>query len=278
MGVNPILGTTGCYNGQADCRMSASVMGHKWMIQKKEDGKHTVASFGNRMVGYVFNETMTRTKWGKCSWIWDGATNNRRNRGCGKGGDGGSCTKGQGSSAWFNQCASGKTTHTCTDEDPDIVFAKCNTAGGETVVPPTHGNEPQCYFPGPALNFHGQEDWSPVPDMTFEMAEARVEKQVDRKDPVDTEKSLSELNNEVVLDEELLLPDLWKDPVAAIPAFVCFEHDKVSKINVKKMRDEYCKHYQCSIKGGGVVPIVAIDQDKNVNDEGPFIAFDEVTA
>merc|ERR1719183_1748371 len=73
-------GNTSCFNGQADCRLSVSLMNHKMMINQATG---TVTVGLDRGVGYVLNEEMVENSWGKCSYVWDGATNNKYNLGCG---------------------------------------------------------------------------------------------------------------------------------------------------------------------------------------------------
>jgi hypothetical protein len=269
---NPKLGTTACYNGQADCRMSAAVLSKNWMLNLTSN---KLASFGGRHTGYVFNDTMVQTKWGKCSYIWDGATGNNLNRGCGNGAPGGnSCMEGS-KSAWFNICDSGKT---CTAEDAEIKRTQCDVVGGQTPVPPKHGGETQCFFPGPAIDFRQQDGWTPAEDKLREMAKQRI-KYNDGMDDGNGGSGLSNslMNNEVVLDEELLIPDYWVDPVAAIPAFIFTKSDSIAgriiNLNdVTKMRDEFCDYYSCSHGGGGVIPLVEVDDQAEIGTTGPFRA------
>merc|ERR1719222_1299383 len=261
--VNPDSGeSTGCFNGQADCRMSASLLSNKWMLDSQTGN---VASFGHRSVGYVFNQTLVETRWTKCSYVWDGASGNRYNRGCGDGAPGNSCDEGSGS-AWFNICPS--TGKTCTGGDIEVTRSICSVAGGALPVPPTHDGEAQCVFPGVALNYHSQEEFTAGRDYTREMAKQRL-KYNDGHDA--TGKNL-EKNNEVVLDEELLIPDFWEDPVAAIPAFIYTKSNMpISRNHAQMVRDDFCRHQYCEQNGGGLIPLVMVD-DQTYHKEGPFVA------
>jgi len=162
-----------------------------------------LASFGGRSAGYVFNQTMVQTKWTKCSYIWDGASFNLMNRGCGDGANSAKCGPNE-DNAFNNKCGD----HTCTADDDVVKRSICDVAGGSRPVPKVHASESQCVFPGPAFDFHGQEDFTPGKDYTHLMGEQRMLNNAG----TDTEGPNVEKNNEVVLDEELFIPDLWKDP------------------------------------------------------------------
>merc|ERR1712014_5884 len=104
---------------------------------------------------------MVESKWTKCSYIWDGASANRYNRGCGDGAPTNSCEEGSGS-AWWNICPS--THKTCSAKDIEVRRSLCNVAGGWMPVPPTHDGHAQCVFPGVALDYHEQSDYAPGQD------------------------------------------------------------------------------------------------------------------
>merc|ERR550525_1648348 len=95
-------------------------------------------TFG-RPVGYVFNQTMVENELGKCSFIFDGASENRLNNGCGTGA--GSDCKSDGS-AYQDICkSSGKT---CTADDPEVKNFLCKPFGPVPV--PQDSNTSQCFF------------------------------------------------------------------------------------------------------------------------------------
>merc|ERR1712187_775329 len=84
-----------------------------------------------------------------------------------------------------------------------------------------------------------------------------------------------QMNNEIVIDEELMIPDYWKDPVAAIPAFVYTKsNEAIAKKDAQLVRDEFCFYYGCEQNGGSKIPLVLIDDTKKL-DNGPFVAVNE---
>merc|ERR1719498_2119087 len=98
--------------------MSAALYNHK-MIRKP--GRHKIPMMGlKRTVGYVFNQTMVETNFSKCSYIFDGATQNRLNGGCALGG-GMDCS--QKNAAYYNICPS--TQRKCTANDEWVKKAEC---------------------------------------------------------------------------------------------------------------------------------------------------------
>merc|ERR1739845_190856 len=70
-----LMGTQ-CYQGQADCRMSASLFNHKVLVNGT-----MLSPTMSRPIGYVFNQHLTETFWGKCAYIWDGADSSKLNGG-----------------------------------------------------------------------------------------------------------------------------------------------------------------------------------------------------
>jgi len=270
---NPIRkGHTSCYDGQADCRMSASVLNYRWMIDNKTKA---IASFGQRRVGYVFNQTMVQSKWTKCSYIWDGATYRLYNRGCGDGAPSTTCDK-DANSAFNNQCGitsgGGSDKHTCTPEDDEVKRAICVGAGGTRKVPTNHADadNPECVFPGPAFGYHGQSDYKYGEDYTRYMAKMRLKYNKGE----DKEGNNTMKNNEVVLDELLLMEDIRENPIYAIPAIVYTESQNVEGINRKyamDIRKDLCTAWGCEENGGGLIPLVKID-DTRYWPDGPFKA------
>jgi len=266
---NPdVNGYTTCFKGQADCRMSTSTLSHGWMTDSNTKGK--LASFGGRSVGYVFNQTMVEQKWTKCSYIWDGASFRLYNRGCGDGAPSVECGPTE-TNAFNNKCGA-DLDHTCTADDDEIKRKICvgTLPGGTAPVPTRHDTEPECFFPGPAFDYHGQSDFKFGQDYTREMAKQRLK----YNDGSDKEGPNTEKNNEVVLDEELLIHDIWQNPITAIPAIVYTKKTNKNGLNKKYaqgIRDDLCKAYGCEQNGGGVIPLVMID-DTQYQANGPFFA------
>jgi hypothetical protein len=267
---NPAFNAYGsCYKGQADCRMSTSVLSHGWMI---DDKTKAIAAFGERRAGYVFNQTMVESRWAKCSYIWDGASFRLYNRGCGDGAPADTCDK-DADSAYNNQCSKSGAKHTCTPADDEVKRAICaGPPGGDRPVPPTHGGagNAECVFPGPAFGYTGQDNYEFMPDHTRYMAKMRLKYNYG----ADSEGNNSMKNNEVVLDEELLIKDIWEDPVSAIPAILYTARTDIGGINRNKaiaIRDDLCNVFGCTQNGGGLIPLVKVD-DTRYYPQGPFFA------
>merc|ERR1711904_502996 len=134
--------------------------------------------------------------WSKCSYIWDGATENRLNRGCGLGTPTQSCADRR--SAFYNICPS--TGQTCTFNDDEVKRALCTTYGGTVQI----SSDPSqtCVFPGPAIDWHNQAEYDPLGSYLRDMANARV-----AHNGQNTAKW-----NEIVIDETLVLHDIGVEP------------------------------------------------------------------
>jgi len=251
-------GPTQCFNGQADCRLSASLYSHAWTYDPKTN--KTLMGL-SRSVGYVFNQSMVESKWAKCSYIWDGASGNKYNRGCGDGAPGTTCEEGT-NSAFFDICPS--TKKICTANDIEVKRGLCSQyPGGIHPVPETHDEFPQCVFPGAALDYHQQADFVPGPDKTRDMATYRV-KYNGGHDA--TGPNVAKWK-EVVRDELLLLPDMWQDPAPVLTAFLYTKSQlPISQNNAKAMRDDFCKFYKVQD-----IPLVMVD-DTADKETGPFHA------
>merc|ERR1711871_119386 len=139
---------TDCYEGRADCRMSCSLLNHKVMISEHDNGVYAVPGM-EREVGYVFNQTLVETYFGKCAMIYDGASMHSYNGGCGRGARGTpNCTDPK--SAFFDQCEDHPPAHTCAREDPEVEnwMCKCDAAwcadgGYGHLHPPSRNSGPQ---------------------------------------------------------------------------------------------------------------------------------------
>jgi len=266
---NPILHITGCSQARGDCRLSASLYNHAIGVNATGE---TVLGLG-RATGYVFNQTMTENYWGKCSYLWDGATDRKYNNGCGDGAVKSTCEDPE--SAWGDICPS--TGKICTAEDKEVVRGFCKGYGKlhlpeQADFPSTHDGHVQCAIPGPAINYHGQEGWTPAPDHMRDMAKQRVKfiKGKDKEGPN------IEKYSEVVIDERLLIPKIRSQPTLAIVAFIYLKDKNAAqnKQNAEAMRDEYC-HY-ASLTGDLKIPVVGVDATIGAG-QGPFVADVEET-
>merc|ERR1719387_2785690 len=133
---------TGCFKGQADCRMSASLFNWKMLNQN-----YIFSTTMQRVLGFVFNQQMVEQDFGKCSYIWDGASFSRYNHGCGRGATVTNCADPH--SAFMNHCPS--TGKICTANDTEVVKGLCEPFGKMPV--PKTPTDAQCYFSGPALDY-----------------------------------------------------------------------------------------------------------------------------
>ena len=260
--MNP-LGDTGCYKGGADCRLSASLYGHKWIVNKTTN--KTLLGLG-RGVGYALNQTMVQTRWAKCTYIWDGASENKYNQGCGRGAPGDDCNKKTKTSAFYNICPS--TGKMCTAKAKEVKLALCKKYGGDHPVPTTHDGQTQCMYPGAALDYHDAKasaPWKgePSTDKMRDMCKDRVK----YNSGADKEGPNLEKWNEIVLDLLLFLPDMQRDPAMAVPAFVYTQKGgDAAKKAAESARDEYCKYNKVA-----PIPLVMVD-NVHVCPNGPFVA------
>jgi len=253
---NPILGWTKCFEGLAECRVSASLYNHKISLK----GGKPLLGLGRR-TGFALNQSMVESAWGKCSYIWDGASANRYNRGCGNGAPG-DCNSKQ--SAFHNVCLS--TGKECTADAQEVTRALCTHYGGDTPIPPTHDGYPQCFFPGPALDYREQDGYKPGQDATRDMVRNRIALNSGH----DVSGPNLEKWNEVVVDDLLLLPAIQFDPASAIPAFIYTKSDIVAKMDLKMMRDEFCEKNKVA-----KIPIIALNDQDVLKAPGPFEALPE---
>jgi len=235
---------TSCYDGQADCRMSASLFNHKVLV----DGTQFAPTM-DRPVGYVFNQNLTETFWGKCAYIWDGADSKDLNNGCGAGATGGSC--GDPNSAFANQCGDTAPKHNCSRDDVEVTGRLCSCAppmceeSYGVVAPPAMPDGETCFYEMPGLVYGESTDTNHLRDMLKQ----RITNQAD-----DT--ILTATWNEVVIDNRLLIPKIRTDPTEAIWAFVCVPSANPEACNLATaMRDEFQTTYGVT----GSIPVVALN-------------------
>jgi len=244
---------TGCFHGQTDCRLSASVYNHK--VQLKRSTGDIKVTMG-RVAGIVLNQTGVETSFGKCSYMYDGATFNRYNNGCGCAAHSNACS--DETSAFGNVCpTSGKS---CTVSDPEVSRCACTN----TKIP-DRSDRTQCFFEGAAFG-SGSED------QTRTMLKERLQ----RQDGSDSSNDPLEYWNEVVIDENVLMEQLAIDPVSVIPAMIYVKSRGAGLIYARKLRQGFADLYgEAALK----IPLIAIDDEMvahGVTGRGPFIATDEL--
>jgi len=254
------LMNTGCNNGQADCRTSATVFNHKVVV----DGDFFVPTM-RRQVGYVFNQEMSETYFGKCSYLWDGATFNSLNGGCGATSRGGNSCDNP-SSAYYGQCSTDPTTpHACTRTDLEVESKLCkcepplcSETYGSVVPPPTRASA-TCFYEMPALVYGNSTATNHLRDGLKQ----RVALQ-------GADSSKTQEWNELVIDNRLLIPKLREEPTNTILAFVCVPSLGAGACQLAtRMRDQF--HLAYGVEGPGI-PVVAIDTTVSVTaNGGPFV-------
>jgi hypothetical protein len=175
----PLMGTK-CYKGEADCRMSATLYNHKVVLQADKPNRIKLGL--DRPVGIVIDQTKVETKFGKCAYVFDGATFAGYNSGCGDGAGSQDCASGK--TAFDNVCPS--TGKICTADDVEVHRKMCKPDGPAAV--PSKGTDSTCYFSLPALDWPRASKANHLRDMV----KARAARQ---------DGPLIEQWNEVVIDE-----------------------------------------------------------------------------
>jgi hypothetical protein len=252
-------GRTSCSGGRCDCRFSAAMYNNKMLITEG----YTIMDSIGRKVGILFNQSLVENKYARCSFLWDGATNNKYNVGCGLGAPGNSCADKK--TAFFNICPS--TGKVCTKDDPESVGGLCDKFGGQHPFPPAHSIGFQCALPGPAINYHGQDDWQPETENNIrEMVTQRLKYQDGIKGE-DTEGGKKILKSkqwtEIVMDTRLLMPDIWKDPAVVVPGIAYWADDKPALDSARTMRDDFCEKNKLEAK----IPLIKIQWHAIVSDD-----------
>lgn len=261
---------TGCYNGLADCRMSAAHINHRVMVQAK-DGGYAVQPLMGRAVGIVFNQTLTENYFGKCTFLYDGATSLNVNLGCGASAPGpASCDNNH--SAYYNMCTSdgGETYHHCIETDTAVANKMCRCDSCDpaygVINPPHFKNDQTCFFEMPALIVPDDNVSSFTPSSTNHLRDAM-------KMRVQFDESTGQTQewNEVVIDERLLIPQLESDPASTILAFVyvngAWMWDQTAKGLATNMRDRFQETY------GADIPLLQLDAVNDFTQSetgGPF--------
>jgi hypothetical protein len=249
---NP-LKNTGCFGGQADCRWSASLYNSKiWYNQKT--GRVIMGM--DREVGIVFNQTGVENEWNKCSYLFDGASAAKYNRGCGPGARSTSCDS--------ENCAfhdiNPDTNEVCKADDALIKTEFCTKFGGQFDFPEARDKGTQCVIPGTAIDYHDQpmEEYKPRDNNLRAMVEERY-KLRNGKDRAGNPNC--ETWNEIVLDQMLLLPKLIEDPANVITAIIHRKSNAgTSRNDAMKLVNEFTK--------------LAMTGDKN---QVPLVMFDDTT-
>jgi len=216
---------------------------------------NSIAAFGGFKHAIVFDQSLVENVVTRCSYVWDGATQNKYNVGCGlaapvSGPKG--CLK-DANSGFFNQCCPGHNSRTCSNGHTcnmsDVIQVsseRCSVAGGAAAnALPKSKSDATCFLPGPAVDYTQQEGWTPN-SKNLQWLRKNLNFRVTSQDgKFDATTWKKEQNNELVLDVRLLMPNVWKDPATAITAFVYIKdvHQKeateIARKEVIKARDEF---------------------------------------
>jgi hypothetical protein len=259
---------TQCFNGLADCRMSAAHINHRVMVQNQGSGRNVVPLMG-RAVGIVFNSTLTENHFGKCTYLYDGATSLNVNLGCGASAPvPASCDNPN--SAFYNMCSSdgGQSYHHCTATDPQVVnkMCKCESCSPAygNINPPRFKADLTCFYEMPALIVPHDDPDSFTPSSTNHLRDAMKQRVQNDEGTGQTQEW-----NEVVIDERLLIPQMMSDPAHTIVAFVyvngAWMWDQDAKRLAIGMRDRFQETY------GGSIPLLQLDAVNDFTQSGgPF--------
>jgi hypothetical protein len=266
-----------CKNGMAKDRVSGSILNHKVMIKVNPDGSvHYVPSLGGTLnAGYVFNHTAVFGWLGKCTFIWDGASNNRYNYGCGGVNLGlGSCDNK--CSAYYNVCpVNGQCNPDAGQCKPDDAAVLRDWVGHRTEAGcPTTTEGNACYFKGPSFdgpvwdypNGPPERNWwtnvNVNADETRRMLEVRIERQK-LEGPSHNDRTAQW--NEIVLDGAMLAEELERDPAALVPAV--FWHSG-GRSKAEKFAADFCKRFNVE----PCIPILHFDVGCDVRGANcPFV-------
>lgn len=255
----PLMGTQ-CHDGQADCRMSSTLFNHKIVVSGTK-----ISPTMSRPVGYVFNQNLVESYFGKCSYIFDGNNFNSLNGGCGAGATGQpDCTDPL--CAFNNQCNHDPVQpHNCTRDDFEVQSRlckceppMCNETYG-SADPPAKNTDATCFYEMPAMVYGDSTQTNHLRDSLKQRIAAQ-----------EADASMAEQWNEVVIDNHLLIPKLKSNPTDTIVAFVCIPSANPDACNIaNQMRDKFHEDY--SVTGSGV-PVVAIDTTLDfTTSNGPFV-------
>lgn len=246
----------GCFNGNADCRVSASIYNHRVMVTQKSNSIAitTVNAAGS---GMLFNQTAVETKLAKCSYQFDGATFNRLNQGCGCGA-GGSMDCDDPMSAFNN--VDPESNKPATGSSPHVTRCSCESP---LAFKATKTTDEQCYWKGPAFYLpDGASD-----DGTRKMLAQRVANSEGEEQIGNIVRVKNEFWNEVVIDGKVLLEELQRDAVRTIPAMVYQKGSAAAKEQAVVLAKEMASQYHLAAP----VPVIAFDKEKDVSTGGPFV-------
>lgn len=190
-----------CHSGWTDCRVSGSVYNPTQIVNTTTRGiewAFTGTATTGDFLGYWVNQTLIKEVLGKCSYVFDGGTDNKYNMGCGK----------KAACSYTPQACEDKTC-AYASRDPATNYATYVNGDSEVVkgmAAPECTDAGTCAFKGPAFY---KEDGM-VADETFGAWKWRAEHGAGEE----------HLWNELVLDGELMKQYLHHNPAGTILAIV----------------------------------------------------------
>jgi hypothetical protein len=272
---------TPCYDGNPDCRISASLYNNKMLITHDT---FTTQITMNRDAGIVFNQTTVEARSGKCAYMYDGATFGRVNRGCGCAAREHGC--GQEGPYWNQDCEYHppgthqeidlSTCHNNTETSEDVEQCWCNAPDRRSDYPKpedTITEALQCYFKAGGL-------YPPHPQKPefHEFVKARLAHQATNdgieilRDNVTT-RYKSEYWNEVIVDAEVIIDMLTDANVAnsdAVSAFMYVTGHPAGRDKAIAMQVQAYRNYD------SIIPIVELDPTIDLRCSGPFRKADNI--
>jgi len=197
-----------CFGGQPDCRVSAMMFNSKMMV-KRTSGK--IAWDFGKPVGWYFNQTLVDTKYGKCSFAWDGGTQGKFNMGCGFNPGIMGCLPETNRSPFYDLDPATGYTQKVTGASKVVAGIACESKP-QSAWPTTWGHGPDCFWKGAA--------YYPPSGLILDNTKQMLDWRTKHQDYRDKLRDNLETWNEIVIDGEQLLDALKQNAAEAIPAMV----------------------------------------------------------
>jgi len=236
-----------CFNGFADCRVSASIYNHRVMTRH---GSNDVVVTMGRDSGIIFNQAAVEATLGKCYYMYDAATFTRVNRGCG-------CP------AHHNGCDQPDSAFAslATGMHPDADECACDSQNPR-IPTPERTTDQMCFWRGPSFDTNGGHTDNQLRDMVMQ----RIANQEGATEDVGEShlRYRQEYWNEIVMDGALMQEEIRSDPRSVVTAFVYVTGHHGGRNKANRMSQQVVEDF-----GGPPIPVIEIDPvDGALN--GPF--------
>lgn len=244
----------GCYNGFARCITSASILNNQVMLL---NGDQIMLGL-RRTQGIMINTSMVEERLARCSYQFDGTSWGRYNRGCGSTAPNGPGMCDDKTSAWWDiDPATGKEVEVTSNK---VLHDYCPTRM-KAHSEPTSSGQPPCFWKGPA--FDSKNGF--IKSETHKMMKQRLKNQ---------EGEIMQWD-EVVLDAEIMLEELRRDPARVVPAMVYADSgDEALSGIAKRAAQHMAEKMQREFNMAAPVPVVGIDTQLHISAQplvpGPF--------